>query len=294
MNLKLSALVAAAVLAVGGAQAAVDAPSTGNGTVYIVAMDVNGGVGFVADLGLAMSAFTGGTMLTPGVTTWNFATNTTTLSTTGNDWSNAYGKFKSSQSGNDFVWAVMAGDSVSGGTIPGRGWLSTGNPTQTEMLAASTSTPTGTGLTNITQFFAAATALVDNTATTNTRANTTLTANNGAVNTTSADATAWLNSPGMQGTFGGQQTWNYLLGNGAVSAFNWQQQVVANPVIVQFGFPSNLTDLGTPANLTASFVFDLGTDTLTWTVVPEPGTYAMLLAGLAAVGFVARRRRQGA
>ncbi|MCB1995276.1 MAG: PEP-CTERM sorting domain-containing protein, partial [Rhodoferax sp.] len=31
-------------------------------------------------------------------------------------------------------------------------------------------------------------------------------------------------------------------------------------------------------------------DDLTVAAVPEPGTYAMLLAGLAAVGFVARRR----
>ncbi|MFZ4649785.1 MAG: PEP-CTERM sorting domain-containing protein [Rubrivivax sp.] len=30
------------------------------------------------------------------------------------------------------------------------------------------------------------------------------------------------------------------------------------------------------------------------TAVPEPGTYAMLLSGLAAVGFVSRRRRAGA
>ena len=34
-----------------------------------------------------------------------------------------------------------------------------------------------------------------------------------------------------------------------------------------------------------------GAGTLVVTVVPEPGTYAMLLAGLAAVGFVAKRRR---
>jgi len=32
---------------------------------------------------------------------------------------------------------------------------------------------------------------------------------------------------------------------------------------------------------------------LTVAVVPEPGSWAMLLAGLAAFGFVARRRRQG-
>jgi len=32
---------------------------------------------------------------------------------------------------------------------------------------------------------------------------------------------------------------------------------------------------------------------LTVAVVPEPGSWAMLLAGLAAFGFVARHRRQG-
>lgn len=32
-------------------------------------------------------------------------------------------------------------------------------------------------------------------------------------------------------------------------------------------------------------------DNISVTAVPEPGTYAMLLAGLAAVGFVARRRK---
>ncbi len=43
------------------------------------------------------------------------------------------------------------------------------------------------------------------------------------------------------------------------------------------------------------FGTDVGTDlTLTVTSVPEPETYAMLLAGLGLLGFVARRRKQQA
>ena len=38
----------------------------------------------------------------------------------------------------------------------------------------------------------------------------------------------------------------------------------------------------------------IGYDNFSVTAVPEPGTYAMLLAGLAAVGFLAKRRRQPA
>jgi hypothetical protein len=43
------------------------------------------------------------------------------------------------------------------------------------------------------------------------------------------------------------------------------------------------------------FTYDYAANTLAWNVpsapaVPEPGTYAMLLAGLAAVGLVVKRR----
>ncbi len=53
------------------------------------------------------------------------------------------------------------------------------------------------------------------------------------------------------------------------------------------GTLSNLTDLSVPATFnTANFT----ASTLTITAVPEPTTYAMLIAGLLGIGFMVRRR----
>lgn len=98
-------------------------------------------------------------------------------------------------------------------------------------------------------------------------------------------------------------------------------QSVANAVTVWSGLNGTgiaLASTNLPANASAGCVdtafcnFDIGTvvfdgigqsvsfgggspnvlfDDITVTAVPEPGTYAMLLAGLAAIGLLARRRR---
>jgi len=291
MNLQYSKLAAAlaAAFAIGGAQAAIEAPSqvatNGNSSVVFMAMDVNNSIALTIDLGLRMSDFTNSTSLTSGLTgplTWDFSANTAPAAVTGtNAWSVSYEAFKAAQSGNDFVWGIVAGDQVNGAvsgtnTIAGRGLLATGNATQAEMLAASTSGPTGTALGNLLNFYAASNNL-----------GTHLSADNGANTATPASGSAWTNDL-VKNNFNGSLTWSYFLANGVASTFQWQQQLVANPVVNQFGNPTTVDSLSAAP---ITFTFDIATNQLVLAPVPEPGTYAMLLAGLAAVGFMARRRK---
>jgi len=285
------ALVAA--LGAGSAQAAIENANNttqGNSSVLFVAVDVNSNIALTVDLGLRMSDFTNSNALTSDLTspiTWDFAANTTTAPVTGtNGWTTAYEAFKATQSGNDFLWGVVAADQIIGTSITasnailGRGLLATGNVTLDEMLAANTSTPTGTAIGNFINFAAGSNNFGSH-----------RTVDNGANTATASDGGVWLPDL-MGGTFGGGAlTWSYLIANGVSSTFQWQQQLVANPVVRQFGNPITTDDFS-PAPIT--FTFDIATNQLILAPVPEPGTYAMLLAGLGAVGFMARRRRNKA
>lgn len=288
MKLRYQALaLAATALVVGSAHALVDRTSTGNSSVVFIAVDANDNISLAIDLGINMSYFTNSTawvseLQTTGPKTWNFATDTASeAGITGNAWSAAYNVFAATQTGGDFRWGVVAGDSVTGGLIAGRGMLATGNATEAQMLAAATSSPTGNALGNLNNYIAGNEGIRNATTTWNT-------AGNGATVADPTNGVAYLGANNsIQGNFNGTLTWNYLMANGATSTFQWQQQVVANPVIVQFGI-TNATD--TLAAQPVQWQFDLASNTLVLSAVPEPGTYAMLLAGLAAVGFMARRR----
>jgi hypothetical protein len=84
----------------------------------------------------------------------------------------------------------------------------------------------------------------------------------------------------------------YDLGANTRSNMNWQGwefSFVAGlgaPVTVSFTSLSNLLSPG-------PYFFGAALDNVAVTQVPEPGTYAMLLAGLAAIGLIARRRLRG-
>lgn len=280
-NLRAMAFAAAAVVS-GAAQADFNFPATGDGTLLFVAIDADANIAFTADLGLTISSFTNGPAFTTGLAapvTWNFATNATNSGIAGtNAWSTAYNTFTATQTGGNFTWGVIAGENVNGGTVVGRNTLSTGNATQQQMLALTTAAQVTNQLTPIAQFSAAV----------NNFGNLAVANTNGAATTTSSDGVAYVNGSGsIFNNFNSFNTWSYMLANGVSSTFQRAQQATS-PTVTQFGAINAVDSLATNP---ITFTFDINTNTLVLAPVPEPGTYAMLLAGLVAVGFIARRRK---
>lgn len=283
MKMKLNTVLAAAlsVLAVGAAQAAMNNPSTGNSSVVFVAHNPTDQMTLVIDLGLSMSDLVRGGPLVGSSITWNFASSTVTGATVTADYAAAYNMFAGATSASEFTWGVMAGDASSSGAagavIPSQGWISTGNATTVQMAAVTTNGNTGPGLTAMGSLFAH----VQNDS--NVLVGNHLQVDNGASITTSGSSYGALG-----GNLSGRQTWNYLVDNGVSTTL---QQLVAasNPAVYQVG----MTALSNDATLNPSpltFQFDIASNQLVMNPIPEPGTYALMLAGLVAVGLMARRR----
>ena len=283
MKLKFNLLAAAAMVAAGAAQAAITLPSTGNSSLTFVAIDSIGSpISLTADLGFLMSDFVPATSTFGNAGTsivWNFGANTRTVNGVASvgdfAWSAGLASFFSTAQASDLQWGVIAADQVNGGAIAGRGWLASGNATAAQMVAMNSGGPVGNAL-GVTNNFLAATNVV-------------------GTHTTNADGANTAVSGGeylgttMFGNFNNQQSWSYLTANNTASTFQYLQQTAANPIVTQIGFVSTVDSLSPSAS---TFRFDADAGTLTFmTPVPEPTTYAMLLAGLAAMGTMVRRRK---
>lgn len=294
MNFKFNTLVAAvAVLAAGAAQAQLSSPGNGvtasnaaNGSLTFVFVDnIGSPISFEANLKynlmdfLPSSAITKNNQLNPtGTIVWDFKNDT--LNVAGSNvagtynWSSVFNAIGNSAQAGDLQWGVYAadnnGNTTAGATNPARRNLAV-------TLAAGTDTTTVT-----TQKMGSATGII-NTYTTILNAEVapnTIGTGIGAASASSGNAYLLGGSSSPGTTLNGGVTFNYLFANNTSANFALLTSTATS------------TQAAVNTAYDGVFNFDYAAGTLTYTVaaVPEPSTYAMLLAGLVAVGFLARRR----
>lgn len=274
MKLKMKLMAAAVALAASaGANAGMANFATGNSSLAFIALDsVGTPISMMMDLDFNLNSFLPAAMSTPGTTIqWNFGANSLTVNgvasgSTQTNWSGALGSFNALAQTADTRWGVIAGDSLT-----------------TRYL---TTVVAGTPITT-----------VDNT----TKGN--LTQFNSVDNMVSNQSNA-QNAAGTNGSTASSGT-GYVgqsFGLGTTLSRGWQNNI-ATGVVTLAGYGNNadfyLYDTTSPGGGTApakvtpyAGIFNYNAGVLTYSVaaVPEPSEYALMLAGLGMIGFMARRR----
>jgi len=312
MKLKFSSLTAAiALLAATSAMAnpvSGNAGSNGNSSMSFVAINGAGDSSLTVDLAIDFASFvsaaanfktTNGTLSSganpTGITaTWNFSTNTFAVNNVSQAgsyaWSTTSSTFLTAAAG-DYRWGVIGADAVSGNLsatniVFGQNILYTGlsndfdNSNDSGINGAAIADAAGR-----TNTFLAAT-LGKGTHTASVRGaniaasgdqflGTTLTASGNGDYSVQFGTNNWLVNP--------TDVSKFYLTNAGGGQIGPRTFAIGNPDVI-----------GAESGSAATWTWDEANTTLTYTLaapVPEPGTYAMLLAGLVGVGFMARRRR---
>lgn len=298
MKLKLNMVVAAlALVSAGTSNAAMSLMASGDSSLIFVGYDRTGAAvgSYVADLGSTLSSFLPTSSINaPGTTIqWNFSNNSVSVnggagSTTGNGWSTNYSSFLGAIQTPELRWAIVAGDSVNGV------YLTTGTPTANNVSNANVAG-------RLTSDAASNMGFMDDVLSSNNNAgNHSTTTNGSSFATAGTPFNLVIARFGTAGNWNNSLTWNATSADNAstrfqlvdlFSPFREGTDGEPLPVITQFGNPNgNAPSL---ASVAGSFSFNSSSGTLTWAAapVPEPSGYALALAGLGMLGFMARRRK---
>lgn len=275
MSLRIKLMAAAVAMAASaGASADMSTIASGNSSLAFIALDsVGSPISVMMDLRYTLDQFLPSLATTnAGSIQWNFNTNSLLVNgvaQSGNfSWSDNLASFNANAQVGETKWAVIAGDSLStaSSTSPIR-YLSTST--------AALSTVDNQTLANLANF---------------TGQNLLYTANNLVQTDGVVDGSTATSGQAYVGqTFGTAGTW----GNRTTGSWSAYANVGASQNFYSlFGTPAvGAPTLATVSQYAGTFSYDAGVLTYAVAAVPEPESFAMLLAGLGMIGAIARRRK---
>ncbi len=278
MNFKMKALVAAVAVAVTGvANAAIAPASTGNGELFLTVWDETGNRSYVRDLGIAMDNF-GTQNVTNAVNPFAVNVDLTSSPILPINADANWATFASTGNVSSFKWMINAFDAF-GGSGPGQLralYTTKANDEANIALPGNLQNNTNTGLLiNSADTFISAVNGVDNT----------VAINNSQIVTDPASAAYGKNLFDLWGVRAASITPFALVGESQNFMYLARSSTsnTAEALIKAYGNTGGLSSWTLAANGDLQFNPPVAP-------VPEPGEWAMLLAGLAVVGSMARRR----
>lgn len=280
MKLKMKLMAAAVALTASmGANAAMDNFASGNSSLAFIALDsVGSPISAMMDLDFNLNSFLPAAMATPGTKIeWNFGSNTLSIngvvqSGRETNWGSAYSTFMGTAQTTDIKWGVIAGDSKNA--------LQSVDGSPVRYL---TTVVGGTALDyvdNQTNVNLGGFSIVDNMVSNQS------TAQSGGLNgSTATSGTGYVGAQFGLGT-ASSRGWQNKLSTGVIGLANYNTSADFYLMTV-----TGTSGVAGVQDYAGTFGYNAGV--LTYEVaaaIPEPSEYALMLAGLGMLGFMARRR----